>query len=281
MTDLMSYQITVTRTLDSVPVDDNRYACKVTETTLDSREEQPTKKSWQAITTAEGLKNLKIGRPDLPVYAPGHDDDKHYTLHFGVLSDASLRKLQKQGVGLFQQKRCREKQNVFDRLDIYDHVVRQGSLDNIIGFVNYDSTAWRLDGTLLPTAHSFDYMDGHMNNAHYDLPKALAILQNRSDVTLTVRERWGNDGYIQQVPGYNAGDSCGTQYISFRWIPNQEQADVLHGVKGSLDTHKTIFDQDMLGLRAGGAALFSSFYEHVEDKSDDSDENEEDWDLKP
>jgi hypothetical protein len=278
MIDLMSYQITVTRTLASVSVGDNRYACKVTETTLDSREEQPTKTSWQTITTAEGLEHLKHGRPALPVYRSGKENDSNDTLYFGVLSDADLKELKEEGVGSFTRKKCQENYDIVNTKDVYDYVVNKGSLDNIVGFVISDSTAWRLDNTLIPTALHFDYIDGHMNNAHYDLPKVVEILKNRSDVTLTLKEQWHDEtnGYIQQVPGYNAGDSCGTQYISFQWTPTQEQADTLYAVKGSLDTYKTIFEQDMLGLRAGGAALCASFYDHVEEDGS-RDEDEEDW----
>jgi hypothetical protein len=143
-------------------------------------------------------------------------------------------------------------------------------------------------GNPLPVAITFDYMKG-FDERHYDLERAAAHLLTRKDVLLARNPPRGatyaetNQGEfvaaksakeaIHNIPSYNA--EAGRQYhIAFRWMPSAEDYRKLATkarLGHSLDYAVAVFDLDLLGLRAAGAARGKTFYEKSGVGSDDED----------
>lgn len=206
----------------------------------------------------------------------------------GIVSGSGLRKLKKTGIPPMTEPYCLLDDETFADLnqrgylalidtdrdrrraireDIFDYIVEGGDLDKIVRIKTYDHTVWRLDGTIYPTAILFDYISANMNNRAYDIDRAFQILSERSDVTFLDNNHRPTAGKILRIPYYNS--ECGETYLSFAWRPSQEQRERLYECE--LGKFKLIFDEDMLGLRAGGAALFDCFYKSKERVADDDD----------
>lgn len=126
-------------------------------------------------------------------------------------------------------------------------------------------------GVPLPVANFLGYSpsEGQVHNGLYDLNKVATILGKRSDIRfVNPRERDSEvpKGWdpIQSVPYYNA-DEGRSYYIPCVWMPTREDYLKLSEHLGdrlglSMDRAAAIFDLDLLGLRAGGAARSESYY---------------------
>lgn len=164
------------------------------------------------------------------------------------------------------------------REDIYDYLVDGGDVEHVIRIEHSDHSFWRVDGSPLPTGIYFDYISARMHNRAYDLHKALEILAKRGDVTFIDPDKHAYKPLLEKVieptilkvPYYNADTA--SAYLAFFWTPDQEQAELIGG--DSVKRFKTIFDADILGLRAGGAALFDDFHKSVERQSSDYDDED-------
>lgn len=121
-----------------------------------------------------------------------------------------------------------------------------------------------LDAQPLPVVVRCNYIDGRFDNAHYDLKKAVEILNSRKDIFDTPVK-------IKEIPcPYNS--SFRNKYIEFRWAPSLEDyrkmwQRCLELSKPEHETiwnpkYKAIWDLDLLGLRS--AALFDDYYKSTE-----------------
>jgi hypothetical protein len=115
----------------------------------------------------------------------------------------------------------------------------------------FDST-----GEPLPVAIHFDYINS-IENESYNLELVSSILSSRKDI-LILKD-------IHDIPYYNACNGC-TKTINFLWQPSVEDYRkmwnkcLLYGSKyPSCEMHQAVFDEDLLGLRAGGASKFDSY----------------------
>lgn len=135
-----------------------------------------------------------------------------------------------------------------------------------------------LDGRPVPVALYFGYLNGYYDNAHYDLKRTVEILRQRADVTLRVPDREWDRAHpkthpeVKRIPYYNA-TSGRDAALSFVWHPEQGDYERLvaeterrGGKYPWSNRYRAIFDLDLLGLRAGGAALFDEFYKSAQQK---------------
>lgn len=135
----------------------------------------------------------------------------------------------------------------------------------------------------LPSAFRFEYIGARIDNSRYNLEKAVTILEERTDIRWYIGGRWDKDERIHNIPSYNA-ERCRNAYLDFVWMPDvasyrEMWAKCLsYGTKYPLtERYRAVFDLDLLGLRAGGAALFSSFHKAKNESSyDDYDEDDAD-----
>lgn len=131
-------------------------------------------------------------------------------------------------------------------------------VSNIVN-VDYGShLIHKLDGSLLPVAIYFDYIQARMHNGVYDLDKAYAVLKKNAQV---------HELEIEDIPYYNA-ENGKTKCLSFHFSPTYEQMNQIYKVSAKLNPkypstsfHAAVFDLDLLGLRKAGATKCKSFYD--------------------
>jgi hypothetical protein len=145
------------------------------------------------------------------------------------------------------------------------------------------------DGGELARLQVGEYTSGQFDNAHYDLTKAATHLLTRPDIRLYVDRRYGVGNVqlastpaqaIHQIPGYNS-ERGRDQHLLFRWMPSQEDWDKVCGQRAkapktpktlfSSDIWQAVFELDILGLRACGAAHFTDYFESKPTGGDDDD----------
>lgn len=120
-----------------------------------------------------------------------------------------------------------------------------------------------LKGEVVPVAINLSGEGYRFTNRDYDLPKAIRILQARKDVE--VGEAWGET--IFDLPSY-ACDDYADKHIRLTWRPDKAQTEDLHEIAkraaGYLFSGEklawAIFEGDLLGLRAGGAARSRDYF---------------------
>lgn len=110
----------------------------------------------------------------------------------------------------------------------------------------------------LPMAVSCSYLNGRFDNANYHLDKASKILMQREDIRIKSAQ--------VSIPHYNA-DRRRNQHLEFVWVPNVEDyrrmisyCNEIGGQHPSMHIYRAMFELDILGLRAGGAAKFTDFF---------------------
>jgi hypothetical protein len=214
----------------------------------------------QGITDKEGLKALEGG------FLPPQPQNSPLTPFF-VASDSLLINSKRFGLSYANLDK-----DTFESLNndrIYDHLKYGGSSNNIVRLNREDNSLWDVEGRLIPTGIYFNYLMGHMNNGCYDLDKALEILIQRSDIIFAFATGEPTKQNVlpqmHQVPYYNTSPSCATM-LNFYWTPSQEQAEYIYQ-HAPFEQHACVFEQDMLGLRAGDAALFYSYYKSSEESN--------------
>ena len=134
------------------------------------------------------------------------------------------------------------------------------------------------DNKPLPVGIVFGYIAGNVTDSRYDLKKLAAHLLSRTDCKIyknddlhgeivpstyanTVKEA------IVDIPPYNARPGC-RQTIYFVWQPAADDYARMwdwcvanNQTYPSTDMHRAVFELDLIGARAAGAALFDKFYQ--------------------
>ena len=136
-----------------------------------------------------------------------------------------------------------------------------------------------LDGRMVPSLFQGDYMNGLFHNGAYRLDMAAAHLIAHPDVEVIAVPKGWNDGgasladtpeeAVHLIPGYNAEEHT-TESLVFLWCPTGDARQRIvdwfqHDPKASkLSFWAFVFDEDLLGLRAAGSALFQGPYDTVD-----------------
>jgi hypothetical protein len=248
-------------TVDEIDLGNDRFLFRYNEEITRTGAKPKTVKK-EGIATARQLKDLRAGR-------------EAKFERYNVFSDNVLAEVIRMGYAGITKDNFRAVDKNTD--SPFEHVANGGSLDNVVRFEGYDHSFWRADGTLLPTGIMFEYISAAIHDGCYDLPKLVEILRKRDDVTIWARRetaRYGDQPdsaapgeEIDDIPYYNR-ERDQTKTVTFFWTPTQELAERL---RGPTDRFKVVFDEDLLGLRAGGAAKFGDFYErgYVYEEEDD------------
>jgi hypothetical protein len=143
----------------------------------------------------------------------------------------------------------------------------QASLEQLVRLDISNHMLFDRHGEVLPVALYFDYIEAAMRDGRYNLERAAEILKKDSRVRF-IAEKPQQDPteVIHEVPYYNA-EPGKTKYLQFLFMPTEADQRQLwkqqqsYGTKSpSLEKFHAVFDLDMLGLRAGGAALQDSFF---------------------
>lgn len=142
----------------------------------------------------------------------------------------------------------------------FSHVL-SGEPYVLVRIKSYDNTLYTPDGLRLPVGVLYDEISGRANNAHFDLGKLLSHLEARDDITFKL-DRW-TEGKVHSTPDYNAGDSCGTRFISFIWHPTVELYREYVRLCDEADVN--VFDKRNIGHTLMGNDTFRISLKPVED----------------
>jgi hypothetical protein len=122
------------------------------------------------------------------------------------------------------------------------------------------------NGEILPVAQYFDYINAGMCDGRYDLEKALEILKKNPRIHGVTNRGKEEELQIIPVEYYNRERYC-SQYLRFWFEPTLEEQRQLWAKQcsygreyPSTDFYRAVFDLDILGLRAGGAAYYDDHY---------------------
>jgi len=132
-------------------------------------------------------------------------------------------------------------------------------------------------GEPMPQPLHFDYMDGYLNNGAYDLEKALPVLRANPRVRPSDVPRGQRDELsILPVPSYNRRTNQ-SQYLAVTFIPTMDElqrmvAHIPASRLSRLERYRAVFELDILGLRAAGAAKYPT-YEGIDPDNGDCDED--------
>jgi hypothetical protein len=252
------------------------------------------------VETVKSVGELKVNLASLIPTAEtsGYVDDRnlkllrqgkpYQTLQFWRL-DASTRELIRTGGWQAWEKAGYVKsKDVFEAVADPDCLVKVDTGSHML-FDRY--------GAALPVGINFDYIShGGITEGRYDLKKLAAHLLSRDDVQIFPRkEGWRTDQCdkegratqvdqcITNIPYYNS-ERGASQTIYFRWAPTKEvyQRMWAHCLKKkkqypSTYMHQAIFELDLLGVRACGAALFDDYHKSTRYNSREDDyEHDED-----
>jgi hypothetical protein len=226
--------------------------------TVDVKRKIPDQSTWGFVDD-ENLEKLKAG---------------------GEFSKRNLHYLSKHGQELFRTQgwgAWDDKQLLGLREDVFEHITANPDLDTIVN-IKYDSNMLMdRNGDPLPVALHFDYIShGGITDGRYDLKLLAAHLLTRDDVWIYPNQGgWRKDDVdrtkrattveecITEIPYYNR-ERGSAQTVYFRWMPTLEAYRKMWANCGgkypSTDMHQAIFDLDLLGLRACGAALFDDYH---------------------
>lgn len=216
----------------------------------------------QGIAAKSAIRALKQGK-----FPTGETGSR-----YGLLTDEQVAGIRRVGWNFLADYR-NDKVNKAPRPGIYDYLVGGGDPANVLRTDGWNQF-YTLDDEIMPTAVWFDYIDAYIENTRYDLSKVVDILRERDDIVFPEsRDHWTVDKdrpEIQRIPYYNA-DGGRTTYVPFFWLPTMEAMKLLEADMSN--RYKTIFEQDLLGLRAGGAAKFDEFYAHTPEPAADEDDD--------
>ena len=133
----------------------------------------------------------------------------------------------------------------------------------LVRFDNFTCMVYDVNGDVLPVAIWCDYISASIDNYHYNLSKVVSILKKRNDISFVTNG-------VEPIPHYN-NESGLDSYIGFYWQPYIKdykqmwaKCKKIGGDYTSNNMYQAIFEEDLLGLRAGGAARFGNFYESQE-----------------
>jgi hypothetical protein len=268
---LTSETTVVTRKcIESVVIGDKVAIYRLTKTTTSDKKPEPRVSVTEGVTSKKGIDAFREGAETLPHYAPGQA---------AVLGTPALVEAMRTHGWLDDEF------HALIRAEIDTPYTRWASggytAEDIILFEGGAHMTYDWQGVPMSCAIAFDYISARMNDGQYDLKRALEILKARSDIRFWGADSWEKDGEVRTVPGYNRSSGC-REFISFVWMPSREDYLKMwaracsYGNKthSSVERYRAIFDEDLLGLRAGGAARNPDFYGHVVD--DTSEEEEED-----
>ncbi len=128
-------------------------------------------------------------------------------------------------------------------------------------YYTYDATMRFHDGRVIPCGVAFDYIEPAMRDTAYDVDKAFDILSKRTDLHQLQKI---------DVPYYNGGGKG----LFFIWeVPEELWGEI---TTNHSNRYKYVFDNDLLGLRAGGAALHTDYWKRNPDYDDRHDDDNDD-----
>lgn len=241
-----------TETLHTLPVQGNVLAYKLVllQTLLEQtgrKKKLSSPSSRQGLTTKSNVSKYRSGKPGLES-------------GLSLVTDATLEGMRRRG---WSYEPPDGERYAWTIEKPYDHI-ESGGTGNLVRFKQDAHMLYDASNKVLPVGMYFEYISAYMDNRSYDLKRAVEILKDNPNVDLETA-RW-SDEYIDDIPHYNS-ESNRNRCISFWWAPTQKEYQQMWkkckeiGSKyPSTNRYQAVFELDLLGLRAGGAAKHETFY---------------------
>ena len=199
----------VERNLSIVKHINDKYVLYKDESKITVNDGKPKVDSVYGVTTIDKLRKVK-GYAEVP-YLINVDDDKKkepYTVMSIPIGD--LEKLKKGVIHLWH----------------YDFPwgIEESLGDDMVYVLvrTYDFTIRDMDEKLIPLPISLNYIDGNLDNKHYDLDKVLEIIKANPSRFVTSDGGDASLIKIQNIPCYNAAGGR-NKFIDCKYLPTDEE----------------------------------------------------------
>jgi hypothetical protein len=264
-------QQTVTRTLLTYPVSDKVVAVK-----LDTLTAHPDGRQALGLPAQNGEQSVQFFAKlsDVKKFAAGKIDALP-DLGYCLVTPEILEYLSKNG--WFNNDEGYALAKEFPAA--YDTFAEgKGDAELVVKLDFSNNLAYFLNGDMVPTGIRFNYIDGRVRNDTYHLDKAADCLLNNPQVNLGAAKTAAEA--IVPIPYYNCTPGSHSSLVAFVFSPTRDQMQALMAKAKSYksryystELRRAIFDLDLLGLRAAGAAKYTDFWESDKDSDEDSAED--------
>ena len=209
MEQILTSKKVVERNLSIVKHINDKYVLYKDENKITVDDGEPKVDSVYGVTTIDKLRSVK-GYCDIPYLINIGDDKKEVPYTVTAIPIGDLEKLKKGAIH-------------FGHYDFPWGVEENLGDDMVYVLVRtYDFTMRDMDEKLIPLPISLNYIDGSLDNKHYDLDKVLEII--KANPSRFVTSDGGDASLIEicDIPYYNADDGR-TKFIDCKYLPTDEE----------------------------------------------------------
>ena len=209
MKQILTSKKVVERNLSIVKNINNKYILYKDENKITVDDGDPNVSSVYGVTTIDKLMSVK-GYAEVPYLINMLDEKKKEPYTVTTIPSGDLEKLKK---GVIH----------FGHYD-FPWGIEENLGDDMVYVLirTYDFTIRDMDEKLIPLPISLNYIDGSLDNKHYDLDKVLEII--KANPSRFVTSDGGDASLIKicDIPYYNA-DEDRTKFIDCKYLPSDEE----------------------------------------------------------
>ena len=209
MEQILTSKKVVERNLSIVKNINDKYVLYKDENKITVDDGEPKVDSVYGVTTIDKLMGVR-GYEEVPYLINIGDDKKEVPYTVTAIPIGDLEKLKKGAIH-------------FGHYDFPWGVEENLGDDMVYVLVRtYDFTIRDMDEKLIPLPISLNYIDGNLDNKHYDLDKVLEII--KANPSRFVTSDGGDASLIKicDIPYYNADDGR-TKFIDCKYLPTDEE----------------------------------------------------------
>ena len=209
MEHILTSKKVVERNLSIVKNINDKYVLYKDENKITVDDGKPKVDSVYGVTTIDKLRKVK-GCDEVPYLINMPDEKKKEPYTVMSIPSGDLEKLKK---GVIH----------FGHYDFPLGIEDNAGTDMLYVLVRtYDFTIRDMDEKLIPLPISLNYIDGNLDNKHYDLDKVLEIIKANPSRFVTSGGGDARHVKIHNIPYYNA-DEDRTKFIDCKYLPTDEE----------------------------------------------------------
>ena len=209
MEQILTSKKIVERSLSVIKYINDKYVLYKDENKITVDDRNPNVSSVYGVTTIDKLRKVK-GYDEVPYLINVDGDNKKEPYTVMSIPSGDLEKLKK---GVIH----------FGNYDFPWGIEENLGDDMVYVLVRtYDFTMRDMDEKLIPLPISLNYIDGNLDNKHYDLDKVLEVIKDNPSRFVTSDGGDANLIKIHNIPYYNA-DEDRTKFIDCKYLPTDEE----------------------------------------------------------
>ena len=209
MKQILTCKKVVERNLSIVKHINDKYVLFKDENKMSVDDGEPIATSFYGVTTIDQLMGVRYYE-EVPYLINFVDDKKKVPYTVMSIPSGDLEKLKNGEVH-------------FSHYDFPSSIEDNTDTDMLYVLVRtYDFTIRDMDEKLIPLPISLNYIDGNLDNKHYDLDKVLEIIKANPSRFVTSGGADASLIKIHNIPYYNA-DEDRTKYIDCKYLPTDEE----------------------------------------------------------